>query len=312
MESGANKIGRITTSGVISEFTLPTTTNSEPLGVTQGPDGNIWFTGYLANAIGVLTPPASTSPLLAAVAPSSRSVQVGNFATAFAVILNNSGTTAQGCGLAPVTAVPANFSFQTTDPTTNSLIGTANSRVSIPPGGSQTFLMAFQANGPFPGNDVKVGYDCAGLDATGSIVGVNTLRLIFDANPVADMIAVGDTVSHDGFARIPGVGGTGIFVIASTNIGVATPITANVCMFDPSMQLQLTICETDVQTALCKSTPSPTVTRTINHNENTTWTAFLSANVPVAADPARNRVVFEFRDSDGNVRGSTSTAVTTQ
>jgi virginiamycin B lyase len=34
-----NKIGRITPDGVISEFLLPT--DSEPLGITAGPDGNL-------------------------------------------------------------------------------------------------------------------------------------------------------------------------------------------------------------------------------------------------------------------------------
>jgi streptogramin lyase len=36
------RIGRITTSGVITEFSLPT--NSLPRNITGGPDGNVWFT----------------------------------------------------------------------------------------------------------------------------------------------------------------------------------------------------------------------------------------------------------------------------
>jgi streptogramin lyase len=44
-------IGRITTSGEIVEFTLPTR-NRWPSTVTAGPDGNIWFTDPSANAIG--------------------------------------------------------------------------------------------------------------------------------------------------------------------------------------------------------------------------------------------------------------------
>ena len=38
-----NKIGRITTSGAITEFPIPTP-NSFPGGITAGPDGNVWFT----------------------------------------------------------------------------------------------------------------------------------------------------------------------------------------------------------------------------------------------------------------------------
>jgi streptogramin lyase len=41
-EIGANKIGRITTSGAITEFSLP---SGESLSnITKGPDGNLWFT----------------------------------------------------------------------------------------------------------------------------------------------------------------------------------------------------------------------------------------------------------------------------
>jgi virginiamycin B lyase len=38
-----NAIGRITTSGTVTEFTI-TTPSASPLGITVGPDGNIWFT----------------------------------------------------------------------------------------------------------------------------------------------------------------------------------------------------------------------------------------------------------------------------
>jgi streptogramin lyase len=38
----ANKIGRITTAGVVREFPLPTL-NSHPTGITSGSDGALWF-----------------------------------------------------------------------------------------------------------------------------------------------------------------------------------------------------------------------------------------------------------------------------
>ena len=40
-----NKIGRITTAGVITEFPVPTA-GSSPVGIAAGPDGNLWFTEY--------------------------------------------------------------------------------------------------------------------------------------------------------------------------------------------------------------------------------------------------------------------------
>ena len=37
-------IGRITPAGDVTEFTTGLTTNSRPLGIAAGPDGNLWFT----------------------------------------------------------------------------------------------------------------------------------------------------------------------------------------------------------------------------------------------------------------------------
>jgi hypothetical protein len=42
-ESFASQIGRITTSGVVTEYPTPTP-SSNPSGITVGPDGAIWFT----------------------------------------------------------------------------------------------------------------------------------------------------------------------------------------------------------------------------------------------------------------------------
>jgi hypothetical protein len=46
------KIGRITTSGVITEFPTP---SSQPYGITTGPDGALWFTESLGQKIGRIT-----------------------------------------------------------------------------------------------------------------------------------------------------------------------------------------------------------------------------------------------------------------
>ena len=53
-EYSGNKIGRITTAGAITEFTIPTAASS-PVGITAGPDGNLWFTEYSGNKIGQVT-----------------------------------------------------------------------------------------------------------------------------------------------------------------------------------------------------------------------------------------------------------------
>src|SRR3989338_283931 len=48
------KIGRITPTGTVTEFNVPTS-NSQPSFITAGPDGNLWFTELSANKIGRIT-----------------------------------------------------------------------------------------------------------------------------------------------------------------------------------------------------------------------------------------------------------------
>jgi streptogramin lyase len=52
--NGVDRIGRITTEGVISEFALPA--GSAPAGIVTGPDGNLWFTEASGKKIGRITP----------------------------------------------------------------------------------------------------------------------------------------------------------------------------------------------------------------------------------------------------------------
>jgi streptogramin lyase len=55
-ERGANKIGRITTAGVVTgEFSIPTA-SSFPVGITSGPDGNVWFVEQNGDKVGRITP----------------------------------------------------------------------------------------------------------------------------------------------------------------------------------------------------------------------------------------------------------------
>jgi hypothetical protein len=259
--------------------------------------------------------------LVAAVAPNSRSVQVPTTATAFATILNAGPGTAWNCMISRNEAqgLPIRLDYQTTDPNSNLLTGTANTPVDIPApplGGvkSQTFVISLKPVTSFVSTDVQINYTCNGSDAVTTLVGINTLLLSASSDPVPDHITVGLTPSKDGVARIPGAGATGVFVIASTNIGISSATTARVRLSDPAnMPISVLLCETTGQpNGSCKQPPASTVTRSIGGNENTTWTAFLQAQGPVTLDPAKYRVYFEFLDGGGVTRGSTSTAITTQ
>ncbi len=53
-ETLANRIAKVTTSGVFTEYAIPSP-GSEPSDIAAGPDGNLWFTEELGNAIGKIT-----------------------------------------------------------------------------------------------------------------------------------------------------------------------------------------------------------------------------------------------------------------
>ncbi len=65
-EGPANKIGRITSTGAITEFPLPAPFNN-PFAITTGPDGNLWFTEHQFSW--PTWEPLTTSSLLGRVTP---------------------------------------------------------------------------------------------------------------------------------------------------------------------------------------------------------------------------------------------------
>ena len=55
-ESGADRIGKITPTGVVTEYSFGITAGAAPYDITAGPDGNLWFTETVGNRIGKITP----------------------------------------------------------------------------------------------------------------------------------------------------------------------------------------------------------------------------------------------------------------
>jgi len=51
----SSAVGKVTSSGVVTKYTVPTV-NSSPFDITAGPDGNLWFTEYDGNKLGRVTP----------------------------------------------------------------------------------------------------------------------------------------------------------------------------------------------------------------------------------------------------------------
>jgi streptogramin lyase len=72
----ADKVGKITTTGKITEFPLPNDTDIE--GIAAGPDGNIWFTAPGAQKIGRMTPSGQVTTFnIVGSNPSPRGITAG-------------------------------------------------------------------------------------------------------------------------------------------------------------------------------------------------------------------------------------------
>jgi len=253
------------------------------------------------------------SPLLAAVLPTSRSVQVGTPATAFATIINTGTSTATGCQISPGTSVSASFSFQTTNPATNALTGTVNTPVDIPANAARTFVFAFTPTAAIPPTDVHLNFFCANAMAAPVVPGIDTLLLSASTTPVPDVVAMSATLNKDGIVNIPGAKGTGVFSVAAVNRGAGATITVAADTGSATLPVRIALCQTNPSTGQCVNpivpTASPLVT-TINANATRTFGIFITGTSTFAL--AANRIFVRFKDAGGVTRGSTSVAVRTR
>ena len=266
--------------------------------------------------IGASPPPELPAVrLVSSILPTSRSVEVGNTATAFATIINAGTEEATDCTIAPNVSLPAEFFFQATDPATNALLGERDEPVTIEASGVQTFLFAFTPTAPFDAMNVEFVFDCANTEPAPTSTGINTLLLSASSTPVPDILALAATPVDPGIANIPGATGTGFFTVASVNVGEEGTLSVLAGTGDTSLPVTILMCETDPETSVCINpstlTDQPVVT-TIGENETPTFAVFISGNDTVAFDPSANRVLVSFQDDGGIVRGSTSVAVRTR
>jgi probable HAF family extracellular repeat protein len=253
------------------------------------------------------------SPLVAAILPASRSVEVGGApATAFATIINTGSTAATGCSVQPPEGVTANFTYQTTSATTNGLVGTANTPVSLAPNAAQSFVFAFAPTAAFAPIDLPLVFNCIGQFAVAPQSGLNTLLISASTTPVPDVVALGATTSNDGVLHITGTRGSAAFAVATVDVGAGGTITATANTGSATLPLALSLCQTDPTSGACLAPPSASVMATIAANATPTFGIFGTASGAIAFDPANSRIFVQFTDSGGAVRGETSVAVETQ
>jgi len=250
--------------------------------------------------------------LQAAVLPLSRSALVGGMpATAFATIINAGPGTASTCSIAPATAVAASFDYQTTDPTTNALTGTADTPVNIAQGAGQSFVIAFTPTAAFAPTNILLTFGCANAAPAPQIVGIDTLNLSASTTPVPDIVAVAAS-GDPGYVDIPGATGTGDFAVATVNLGSASQITASANTGTANLPVTLLICQTNPSSGACLAAPAINVTTTIAANATPTFGVFATGSAAVPDLPGVNRAFVTFTDANGTLRGETSVAVRTQ
>jgi hypothetical protein len=266
-------------------------------------------------------------PLVAAVQPSSRSVQVGAPATAFATIINTGTSTATGCQIAPGTTLPASFAFQTTNPATNAVTGTINTPVDIPANAAQSFVVAFTPTAAIPPTDVPLNFFCANATAAPVVSGINTLLLSASTAAVPEIVAESATLNNDGIVNIPGTTGTGVFAVATVNLGAGGTVQVSADTGLASLPVSILLCQTDPATGQCvnptasaagicqfPTVPSPCVLATMDANATSSFGLFVTGDgtAPVPFAPAANRVFVRFLNIQVGTPGSTSVAVRTQ
>ena len=252
--------------------------------------------------------------LAAAVLPNSRSVTVGTPATAFATIINGGTVDALRCKVDLVGANGIDFSFQRTDPATNTAIGTVNELVDIAAGSSQSFIFTVTAEQFLSATELELVFNCANSNSATSIVGINTL--LFSASTVAvpDVIALVATATNDGIVHLDPANGQGAFSVASINVGADSDIEVSVDTGDATLPVTLSLCQTDPATAQCINPTAPTsspVSVNVPTNGTPTFSVFAAGSERIDLNAATRRVFIRVRDTGGNVRGAASVAIVT-
>jgi hypothetical protein len=261
----------------------------------------------------VCAPAASPVPtsLVASVLPSSRSIQVGTTATAFASIINTGSAPACGVGISLPSGIVASFKYNETVCSSNVIKGADDTPVNIAPGEVACFVISIGADGPFDPSELGFNFSGSNAAPVDGLDGINTLLMSASDDPVPDMVALAATVQNDGIVHVP-VSGTGVFAVATSNLGVGATIVASANTGETSLPVSVVLCQTNPVTSACISAIGPSVTTLVAPGATPTFGIFVTATGPVPLDPAANRIFVVFTDQTEAIRGRTSVAVATQ
>jgi hypothetical protein len=137
------------------------------------------------------------------------------------------------------------------------------------------------------------------------------LSLSASATPVPDLVALVATLNNDGIVSIPGANGTGVFSVASANVGAGGAITVTVDLGAGTLPVNIALCRTNPSTGQCVGEIGPGVTMQVESGQTTSFAVFVTGAATIPFDPAAHRVFVRFKDAAGVSRGATSVAVRT-
>ena len=224
-------------------------------------------------------------------------------------LINTGSSPAVAASISPPAGLAVEFSFQTTDPATNQVIGTRDVPVDIPAGQFQTYLISLTPTTAFAPINVAFNFAAENtLASAAALTGINTLLLASSFSATPDIVAL--AAASGGIVNIPGANGAGAFAVATVNVGANGNITASADTGSATLPVNISMCQTNPATGQCISAIGPSVTTQINTNATPTFAIFVQGNGTVPFDPAANRIFVRF-SSGGVTRGSTSVAVRT-
>ena len=320
---GKNRIARVTMSGVVTEFLTDTPGvyfPGFPQSLSVGPNGSIWFTQPANNMVSGVSL-SQPSILSASVLPGGRTVVPGSPASVFATVANGSSTALSNCNVELPAGSPVGlqFSYQTTDPTTNVVTGTVNTPFDLPANGTQSLILTFQSATDLYLPGFQLYYNCGPNQVGAAVIGgLNTVDLNFSSLASPDDLALIATTTP-GILSMP-LRGDAAFAVSMSNIGYYTPgsplTSVSVDTGLSILPLSAAICRTDPVTSVCIDTPKQQQFYSFPAGQTTTFAVFVASTGVVPFDPTNNRVYVRFVDSsdafDGTgLRGTTSVAVRT-
>ncbi len=176
-ENSGNKIGRITTAGVITEFPIPTA-RSFPEDITAGPDGNLWFTEWNGNKIGqvIIQKPSAVNMSVSPGSVNFGNVNVGQSANQTITITNQASSTAALTGSVGTLSAP--FSVESGGGTFNLTPGqsvTVTVQFSPITAGTASAVLSITHNAANQNNPVLVAVSGTGISANVPIISVTPM-----------------------------------------------------------------------------------------------------------------------------------------